>query len=368
MSCGKRLFSRPKARLLFTAPGFQARFQHAKTSAFVYHPNQQTLEADIQMFIWTKAQQVEHPPAIFSKLRDDLELGLFQPLVEKHILTSRYYEKEEVKRREGKRPPKDLTRGTHKNFPFSLIQNIIKTTLVSAYRHPQVRQLNVVVDAPISATWNCKGNAMAARGRPGLWLSSSHPLPQLFDRTLVEESKSFMFEEISPNPLHYNLHCLEVKETQNPGFVATSLDKVAFPYLHTMIVIDNGEYIPPPSKGVHEIQLLQKGLVYTFGRLLTQAVLKHGNGILGSVLPEPESAQCMVTDGQRFSFLWFQLNTLDLQDLNSGVKNMVYIERPGRLFRSIEDHTHHRKVVKGLNVDIMRTIFSQFLLSQPAND
>lgn len=360
------LFSRPEARLLAFISGFQARFQHAKTSAFVYHPNKQTLEADIQMFGWTKAQQVQQPPAIFSRLRDEMDLRLFQPLVEKHILTSRYYERVEVKRREGKRPPKDLTRGTHKNFPFSLVQNIIKTALASAYKHPQVRQLNVVVDAPISATWNCEGTSVAVRGRPGLWLSSSQPLARFFDEALVEESKSYVFDKVSPNPLHYGLRQWEVNETQSPGFVTASSNKVTFPYLHTMVVIDNGEYIPPPSKGVPEIQLLQKGLVYTFGRLLTQAVLKHGNEVLDSVLPEPECAQCMVTDGQRFAFFWFQLNTLDLRDLNSGVKNLVCMERPGQLFSLIEDHTHQRKIVKDVNVDILQTIFSQMLLSQPS--
>ena len=33
--------------------------------------------------------------------------------------------------------------------------------------------------------------------------------------------------------------------------------------------------------------------------------------------------------GERFSFLWYQLKTLDLSDLNSGVKNLVYMERSG---------------------------------------
>ena len=364
-SCAKQLLSGRKANLLSAITGVQVRHQHAKTAAYVYHPNKQTLEADIQMFSWTKAQKLEQPPEILTKLREEeLDLKLFQPLMEKHILTSRYYEREEIKRK-SKRQPKDLTRGTHSKFPFSLVQNIVKTTLVSAYRYPQVRQLNVVVDAPVSATWNCQGVAMTARGRPGMWLNSSRPLPQFFNDSLVDETKSFSFEEVSPNPLHHNLGLYTVKDLQSPGFVATTLEKVSFPYLHSMMVIDNGEYIPPPSRGVPEVQLLQKGLVFTFGRLLTQAVLKHGNEILGQVLPEPECAQCLVTDGQRFSFLWFQLNTLDLDDLNSGVKNMVYIERPGQLFSSIEDHTHQRKIVMDLSEDVLRTIISQLLLSTP---
>lgn len=348
-----------------TRSGLQIRFQHAQTSAFVFHPNKETVEADIQMFLWTKSQEVSQPSSVFSKFRDDVDLGLFQPLVEKHILTSRYYESKEIKRK-SKRQPKDLTRGTHENFPYSLVQNIIKTALISAYKYPQVRGLNVVVDAPITAMWKCEDDvSMTVRGRPGMWLNSTHPLPQLFDEYYVESSKVYSFERLGPNPLHYNLHQYQVKEVQNPGFVTTNLDRVTFPYLHTMIITDNGDYIPPPKRAAPEIQLLQKGLVYTFGRLLTQAVWKHGNGILGQVLPEPECAQCMVTDGEHFSFLWYQLNTLDLGDLNSGVKNLVYMESLGRLFSTIEDHTCKRKIVKDFDEKVLRTIISQLLFSRP---
>lgn len=359
-----RLLFRAKAAMPVTKNGLQVRFQHAQTSAFVFHPNKETVEADVQMFLWTKTQEVSQPPSVFSEFRKEVDLGLFQPLVEKHILTSRYFESKEIKRK-SKRQPKDLTRGTHENFPFSLVQNIIKTTLISAYRYPQVRQLNVVVDAPITATWKCDDDiTMTVRGRPGMWLNSAHPLPQLFGEPVVEDSKSYSFERLGPNPLHYNLHQYQVKELQNPGFIQTNLDKIAFPFLHTMIIMDNGDYVPPPRRAIPEVQLLQKGLVYTFGRLLTQAVWKHGNGILGCMLPEPECAQCMVTDGEHFSFLWYQLNTLALNDLNSGVKNLVYMERLGKLFSSIEDHTHRRKVIKDLDEGVLQTIISQLLFSR----
>ena len=313
------------------------------------------------MFLWTKTQEVSQPPAAVSNVRSEVDLSLFQPLVEKHILMSRYYESEEIKRK-SKRQPKDLTRGTHNNSPFSLVQNIIKTVLVSAYKYPQVRQLNVVVDAPMSATWQCEDDVtMAVRGRPGMWLNSSHSLPHLFEESIVQDSKSYVFERVGPNPLHHDLRQYQVYDLQNPGFLTTNLDEVSFPFLHTMIITDNGDFIPPPRRAVPEVQLLQKGLVYTFGRLLTQAVWKHGNGIMGQMLPEPECAQCMVTDGECVSFLWYELNTLDLSDLNSGVKNLVYMERPGKLFSSIKDHTHRRKVVADLDKEVLQTTITQLL-------
>ena len=119
-----------------------------------------------------------------SKFREEVDLGLFQPLVEKHVLTSRYYKSKEIKRK-SKRQPKDLTRGTHENFPFSLVQNIVKTALISGYKYPQVRGLNVVVDVPIAAVWMYEDDVtMTVRGRPGMWLNSAHPFPPLFDEYL----------------------------------------------------------------------------------------------------------------------------------------------------------------------------------------
>ena len=41
--------------------------------------------------------------------------------------------------------------------------------------------------------------------------------------------------------------------------------------------------------------------MYTFGRLLLQAVERHGTEIIGMELPEPECVQCIVTTGKCFS-------------------------------------------------------------------
>ena len=82
-------------------------------------------------------------------------------------------------------------------------------------------------------------------------------------------------------------------------------------------------------------------------------------------LPEPECAQCIVTTGKHFSFIWFQLNTLDMADVNdSGVKNLVYVEWLGFLYSQIDPYKgQRRKVIADLNHDIMRTLLSVYLMS-----
>ena len=63
--------------------------------------------------------------------------------------------------------------------------------------------------------------------------------------------------------------------------------------------------------------------MFLFGRLVADAVNNHGC-FLGQVLKKPLSAQCVISDGIRLSFLRYQLNTLDLKS-DEGEKNIAWI-------------------------------------------
>ena len=100
-----------------------------------------------------------------------------------------------------------------------------------------MRRLDVVVDVPMSQLGSVM--MMTVRGRPGMWLNSSHSLPPLFEESsIMQDSKSYMFERVGPNPLHHDLRQYQVHDVQNPRFATTNLDKLSFPFLHTMIITD----------------------------------------------------------------------------------------------------------------------------------
>ena len=358
MSFTKHLFLRRAIAFWHTHTRILCRYILTPTTAYVYHPQKQTMEADVQMFTLTKTQLMTNPPDAFNQFRSQLDLKPFSSLVLRDVLISRVYEKQAVKMKT-KTKPKDLTRGTRKHYPFSLMQSLIKTIQTRADLFPQVHDLNVAYEPPVMATWQCLGETMTVRGRPGLLLNSKQPLPQFYNSSLVVDTKHTPVLTNQPNSPYIDLKQYTVKNESCTGFVGRAL----FPHLHTLLVLDNGEYIEPPSKGLPEIQLLQKGLLFTFGRLLAQAVLKHGIEILGKELPEPECAQCIVTDGVRFSFLWYQLNTLDTNDVTGGTNNMVYIDRPGKLYTKIVDLKYNKKGVDELNEEILRTLLSVLLMS-----
>ena len=74
--------------------------------------------------------------------------------------------------------------------------------------------------------------------------------------------------------------------------------------------------------------------MYLFTHLTTDLTQRQGKQY-GEVLEDPVAAQAIVTNGKRFHFIWYQLNTLDLRD-DSGIKNLVYIESPPWLYRKIK--------------------------------
>lgn len=338
----------------------QARMQQTLTSAYIYHPNIQTTEADKQMFLWTKSIPIQIPPTAFTSLMKEVDLEPMRRIMETTFLVSRVYEKREVKRK-SKKKPLDLTKGTHENFPLSLLQNQFKNVMGFAKHYPALRNLNAASEAPVSATWRVQGEALSVHGKPGVYLNSKKPMPLFYEQDLVDQAMAFPVDSLeAPISPFTDLNQYLVKETACTGLFA---EKSFYPHFHTLLVLDNGDYIPPPSKAMPEIQLILKGVLYSFSRLLAQAVTKHGNGIIGQVLPEPECAQCIVTDGNRFSFIWYQLNTLDMADLKSGVKNLVHINRPGETFIKVEEEIKHKYRLAGFREDILKMYLSMLLMS-----
>ena len=334
----------------------QVRGQQTLASAYVFHPKIQTAEADKQMLLWTKTIPIQVLPTAFNALMEKVDLEPLARIMETTLLVSRVYEKRAVKRK-SKKKPLDLTKGTHENFPLSLLQNQFKNVLGLAKHYPQLRGLNPISEASISASWKVQGELLSVHGKPGTYLNSKQPMPVFYEQELVDQAATIPSNSLGPISLFTDLNKYLVKET------VLSPEKTLYPHLHTLLMVDNGDYIPPPSKAAPEIQLIQKGILFTFSRLLTQAVSKHGNGIAGKVLPEPECAQCVVTDGNRFSFIWYQLNTLDMDDLASGVKNLVHINRPGEAFVKVTEKIKDKYRLFGFKEDILKMYLTMLLMS-----
>jgi len=343
-----------------TALYLQVRFQQTMTNAYIVHPNVMTTEADKQMMIWTKTVKRLRPPEKFVTLMEEVDMEPMKNIMHNTILCSRIYEKRPVRIRRRRRQHKDLTMGTHENFPVSMLQNQFKNVMGFARFYPQLSLINPCPEVAVRASWPVKDEVMSVTGRPGTFYNSSKQLETFYTPEQVLETAEMPMESLGPIPLFTDLKKYMIKDEPSSGFGGGNCH---FNYHHTLVVSDNGNYKPPPALPWPEIQLIQKGLLFTFGSLLAQAVKKHGNQIIGQVLPEPECGQCIMTDGNRFTFLWYQLNTLDMRDVNDGVKNMVCVERPGECYAKVVEVAEHRHRLEEYNQDIIKMYLSMILMT-----
>lgn len=125
-----------------------------------------------------------------------------------------------------------------------------------------------------------------------------------------------------------------------------------FPMAHTLFVHDH--------KSQNVEQLYAHGLMQLFAQTAAEAVQ---NGFkLDEDLPYPLVNQGVLTDGQAFTFLCFQLNTLDFrkESEESGVNNVFWAGPSLKLYENI----HQGEGVEGFN-DTCAGLLLKFVLNKP---
>lgn len=194
-------------------------------------------------------------------------------------------------------------------------------------------------------------------GRPGDMLLSRHPVPPLFSQEEVESARSVapptrdLFSDLEQWGIRNWAE--EADEEEGERGMETS-----FPHLHTLWIVDTAYQ--------SEVQLLQRGLLFTLSRLLQQAVWQYGPGVMGDTLPAPLSGQCIVTNGQRLALMWLQLGSLRGsrgEEGESNSQNIVAVERPGLLYSGTDMvRGRKRRRVVGLQEDVLRTLIATLLM------
>ncbi|CAG5135069.1 unnamed protein product [Candidula unifasciata] len=103
---------------------------------------------------------------------------------------------------------------------------------------------------------------------------------------------------------------------------------------------------------------LAKGITQTFAWLVAQACNQGFNHVIE--LPYPLTSQTILTDGEKFSFLAYQLNTLELWKDNTANSrlNLCWYSQEMPLFHSIEDGK-----VRELNDDVLALLVKMFMVT-----
>ena len=204
----------------------------------------------------------------------------------------------------------------------------------------------------VSGSWECHGERMAVSGLPGDILLSKHPLPLLFTPEEVESARPVTppTRESFSDLKQWGICDWAEEEGEGEG-----QERTAFPHLHTLWVVATSRYF--------EVQLLQRGLLFMFSRLVQRAVRQYGPGVVGEKsLPAPLCGQCVVTNGQRLAVMWLQVGSVWVGE-EEGERNVVAVERLGPLYEGTEMvRGRKRRNVVGFNEDALRTLLATLLL------
>ena len=297
----------------------------APSVAYVYHPKLKTIEADKQSLEWTKTVQLNRMPESIEKRLEAVDETRWNERVSNAILQSKGYQSPETDR-------------TDPDYVYGLIQNLVRG-LFAVYPE-QMKSNHVTWDPFLAASWRRNEQKYAIRGKASLIISSKHPIPTHFSKQTVEESSDRELPSVWPIDTTIDLSQQAVVKER---FSTSAHARTSFPHLHTVLVL----YQEPLT----DAHIIQKGVCLTFARLLAEARCSASD-----VLHTPLPGQCIATNGKKFTFFYYQLNTLDL-DRDAGTKNLVHMDGPHLLYRKL-DKKGGKKCVVDLNKHVMKLLIA----------
>ena len=159
----------------------------------------------------------------------------------------------------------------------------------------------------------------------------------------------------SPEKGVHEFSDLESSEKVHEHFSTGHHSQRVYPYCHTLVLSERFTLSQEPH-------LVQKCIMHLFSALATQAIDRYGIEISGKELPRPECAHGIVTDGSWFTFIWYQLNTLDLNSMDDGVKNLANVTNLGHLYEYNKKLRVHNKI-SDMDSEILETMSAMLLWS-----
>ncbi|KAK3755167.1 hypothetical protein QZH41_010690, partial [Actinostola sp. cb2023] len=146
----------------------------------------------------------------------------------------------------------------------------------------------------------------------GFCCQQKQPLVTFASESEVKDTEYHSLSSLDLIAPVFDLQQVASNARTDTGFYAGS----PYPHAHTLVIVNTENNWSVKDR-------CAQGLMFTFGRLVAQATNHHGYKI-GEALKQPLSAQCVISDGFRLSFIFFQLNTLEFCS-DEGTKNMAWI-------------------------------------------
>lgn len=285
-------------------------------TVYGFHPNVTTIDAPYQFMVLTKTLHFNQLPDALSQTQESSTLASsLEQLVRNAIVLTVGKDKRVLTRRYKEKPEKELNTS---DYYFSLMTNLLRIALT-----PQGTAQPVLTYRPYVAyeweavdTYTKKQEWVRVTGRPFGWLISSSR--DKVSRLIIPDREEV--NELSLSPLHdlfpvSPLIGLPKYTGSKPSYAGTHPAQEQFIVPHTLLYLHN-------RKNSH-VQNFQSVCMHLFALLASYATI-HCGAKHGYELAAPLSAQAILTTGDKFTYFYYQLNTLDTIQLDKGLKNLLY--------------------------------------------
>nr|XP_034978276.1 39S ribosomal protein L37, mitochondrial [Zootoca vivipara] len=218
-----------------------------------------------------------------------------------------------------------------------LLEDLLHLCRTMTAKFPLLGKRMFAQDHRVAAAWERESTLLQVRGIHGKILNATNLLQPIASKDEILATENCTLETFYPVLPTIDLREVNAYHIKNDtGFQ----EGYPYPYPHTVYIaqFDKIHKMRPP-------QLQGKMIMFAFGNALAKAKELYGDE--PRVLESPIVVQTVATNGQRFHFLVFQLNTTDL-DSSNGVKNLAWMDGDQLLYEDFR----RRPVIKKKIVQI----------------
>jgi len=308
------------------------------------------MEGETQVQVLTKTLKREGLPSCVTDRIGQIQLPNQDQLVEGSILHSHFYDSIQARKRrtlDPKRPYKLTSkmygiRTERKNIHLSM--SLIRLCASMAGKYPQIFNSTALYNSEVSFPITKDGDLLQFKGEATCVLLADDPLP------VVTSDVTSTCNEKLPDmfPVKSTLDLPEVNVYSMEDRFVSPNNKL---HPHLLMICNNA-----PARMFKDHQLTGSGIGTAF--MFAASHARHLYGPDVKQLPAPVAVQCIIHDGRRFHFLYYQLNTLDL-DGEDGVKNMVWVDATNPLYDSFQTLAQ-QPVLEGYNPRALDTILAMY--------
>lgn len=311
----------------YVPPKGEEKKNYRETPAFLYNRNCRFIEGTKQACFLTKSVRYDGMPESVRQLIDKFEVPDESRLVQKAILKSQIWDstREKLpKRRDPEYPRYKIDR--EYGIPLEKRLNMLSFDLLRmadtaiASQYPEIGRSRRLIFYPNGMATFFKYSDSLLSFYLGIdaAITSTSPLPPFVPEELVESSSSEAIPSLYP--ISPTIDFLKTNNYNLKNSIGFSEISCKFP--HTLILLNNDDW--------SEDERQARALVTAMGLAVAQ-VKKTYPGIKDR-LPTPISVQVINMSETTMNFTYFQLNTIDFDNSEAGVKNFVWFDTGNVLF------------------------------------